>query len=237
LVKYHTFNPNCSAVVSPQACSAYSVWQASNGWHEEVIAGLGSKITNPLSYTGTWVYWLWYRLFFAVNGQRSHFTNYPPLPLPIAAAGLLGIAGVVLPIARRRIFRDVPYLRFLLLVVILYCLFLLGDGYLQYRYTHVLVLMNGRYLLPIMFFMIAILACALRSCLTNLPKLKVWLTIAVMVAFLDGGGLFTFIARSDASWDWPNTTIVRINNAARDVIRPIIFDGPKTYTTRDWWFN
>lgn len=239
LIRYHTFTPDCQKVLSVKQCSAYSVWKSSYDWHKVVVAHKATTtFHNPLSYTALWFYWLWYRLFFAVNGPADQFRNYPPLPLPALGAALLALASPVVTYKWwRRQTRPSPYISFFLLAIVLYMLALWVEGYLRYRYTHVLVLMNGRYLLPILLPAAVILGKACSGIFRSRVVLKGSLALIVMVLFLEGGGLATFIMRSDKAWDWKNTTVVRVNNDARDVLRPVVLAGPKGYDTSYWVFN
>ena len=241
LVRYHTLEPDCRAVLNVKSCSSYSPWNASYKWHLKVVEKASSgdpfHFVNPLAYTATWFYWLWYRLFFAINGPSSGFRNYPPLPLPAIAAALISLFGVVVVFLRRKILKTNPYLLFFALVIVFYMLALWLEGYLQYRYTHVLVLMNGRYLLPILLPVAAIGGAAMAKTLRHRPTLKVLLATVAIVMFIQGGGVMTFILRSDSTWDWPNTTVVKANNAARDVLKTVVLAGTKTYSTKVWVFN
>lgn len=239
LVEYHTFTPDCSTVLSVKQCSAYGPWDRNYVTHKAVEAK-GGTITyfNPIEYLAVWSYWLWYRLFFAVNGPASGYTNYPPLPLPSAAAALIAIIGIVAVFKwRRRIFQGNAYLAFIFLVCVLYLAALWVDGYSQYHYTNELVFMNGRYLLPILLLMAAIVGRAFSVALRNMPSRKSILAVVALAFFLQGGGVLTFISRSDASWDWPNSVVVKVNNAARSITRPVIIKGSKTYNTKVWIFN
>lgn len=239
LITYHTITPDCAKVLNDKACSQYNVWEADNLWHTELLKeGPKVKFENPFVYFISWVYWLWYRLFFAVNGPTSGYTNYPPLPLPSAAAALLAIGGVIAAIVlRHKVFKD-QYLSFFLLASFLYLVALFIDGWTDYHYTNVLVDMNGRYLLPIVLLLGAIGARAFSIALQHASTIrKSALAFVVILLFLEGGGFLTFITRSNASWDWPNSTVVKVNNAARDVTKPVIIKGSKNYSTHYWFFN
>lgn len=108
LIRYHQIQPNCSVVLNVQDCSAYSVWYHDYTLHEVVLAKTYKLQYNPITYTAQWVYWLWYRLFFAVNGPASSFTNYPPLPLPSAAFIIIEVAGLYATIKwYKRIFKKI----------------------------------------------------------------------------------------------------------------------------------
>jgi hypothetical protein len=239
LVEYHSLNPNCSSVLSVKACSAYSPWDYAYTSH---LQAASSKSTirhfNPLFYLGVWAYWIWYRLFFAVNGPASSFTNYPPLPLPSAAAVLIALAGAVAVIKwRKRIFKGNPYMAFFFVVSFIYVLSLLLEGYSQYLYTDQLINMNGRYLLPVLLPLTAIAGQGFSVALKKSPSRKALIAVVAMFLFLEGGGVLTFISRSDPSWDWPSNAVVRVNDAARKITNPVIIRGKKTYATKVWVFN
>jgi len=239
LAHYHSLNPDCSAVLGVKACSAYGPWDYTYTTHQAMEAQAGTiTYYNPILYLAVWIYWLWFRLFFAINGPASNYTNYPPLPLPSAAAALIGIAGIIAVFKwRRQIFRGNPYIAFFFVISALYLASLWVEGYTQYHYTDQLINMNGRYLLPILLLMAAIVGRAFSIALRNSMARKTILAVVAALFFLQGGGFLTFITRSDASWDWPNSTVVHVNNAARKITHPVIIKGSRGYSTGYWFFN
>lgn len=195
------------------------------------------KYENPVIYTGWWVYWMWYRTFFAVDGPIN-FTNYPPLPLPAAMGALVIVIGVIALCMRwRYVLKNSLFMQFFLLVSIIYLVTLWIEGYTTYRYTGVFEIMNSRYLLPILLLVAALMGKAMYGLFRKLPILKISFAAIALLFLLEGGGLLTFIARSDESWDWPNKTVRTINNTSRTVIHPVILEGDKTYLTSVWMFN
>ncbi|HEV2403560.1 MAG TPA: hypothetical protein VGS08_05165 [Candidatus Saccharimonadales bacterium] len=239
LLRYHTIVPDCSRVLPVKQCSAYSVWERNYIKHASVVGSpMSIRYVNPVQYVGVWLYSLWYRLFFAVNGPASNFTNYPPLPLPSAAAVILALAGVwTVFVWRKRIFNN-PYYNFFLLVSALYLLALGFDGYSGYHYTDEFIDMNGRYLLPVLLFIVALMGQAFSLSLRNLPVWKKSALAAVtLLLFLQGGGVLTFITRSDTTWYQPSKAVLRANNDAQNITRHVIVRGPKTYSTPVWFFN
>lgn len=241
LVQYHTFSPECSKVLNVKSCSKYSPWAYNYYDHREVQKSLAKgtmTYVNPVSYTGWWVYWLWYRSFFAVNGPTTDFTNYPPLPLPALAGMLIGIFGIVAIALRwRSLFKNNPYMLFFLIVSVIYLMALWFEAYTTYRYTGVFEIMNGRYVFPILLLIAALIAKSIAGLLRKFPTVKVSLALIALVFFLEGGGFMTFIARSNEKWDWPNSNVIRANNAARKVLQPVVYEGSKTYYTKEWFFN
>ncbi|HUC95573.1 MAG TPA: hypothetical protein VMR76_01270 [Candidatus Saccharimonadia bacterium] len=239
LIRYHSIAPNCSKVLSINDCKVYSVWNDNYQWHNELLNGtVHVSFENPITYAGSWLYWMMYRSFFAVNGPSSGFTNYPPLPLPIAAAILLAFfAMFTLVRFRKKIFYKNPYLTLLSFISCLYLISLMAEGYIYYRYTGVLELMNGRYLLPIILFLAAIGGIGISISMRHFPARKAVVAVMVLILFLQGGGILTFIERSDSTWYWSNNEVVRVNNIAKRITKPVIVKGSKTYDTQDWLFN
>ncbi len=239
LIMYQAIEPNCARVLSVKQCMAYSPWAYNYKNHKEVLSNQVSlSSSNPVIYAFQWVYWMWYRLFFAVNGPKSHFKNYPPLPLPSAATLFLSVAGIISLIKwRRKIFQGNVYLKMLFVVSACYLIALMVQGYYTYRYTAVLENMNGRYLLPILLLAAVILGQALSYSMNKSQTRKMVIAVVVLLAFIEGGGFLTFIARSDSSWYIPNKTIVKVNDTARKVIKHVVVKGNKTYGTPYWFFN
>jgi len=241
LIKYHAIAPNCSTVLNANDCSAYPVWASDNARHVTVQTQLKSgtfKYMNPLAYLLEWVYWMWYRLFFAVNGPVSGFANYPPLPLPAAAAIVIVFGGVICIIKwRRKIFLHNPQLTFLAFASAFYIVILVLQGYSTYRYTGILENMNGRYLLPIMLLMAAIFGTAISLQLRRSLTARAIISLVVLALFLQGGGFITFISRSDDSWYFQNKVVKEVNDNTRKIIDPVVVNGRKGYATPIWFFN
>jgi len=103
------------------------------------------------------------------------------------------------------------------------------EDYSQYRYTGQPVAVNGRYLLVIVLPLAAIFGRALRLALQPVAGLKPWLTVAVLLLFLQGGGVLSYISRSDASWDWPTSWVVTMNDTARRMLAPVLIESGKQY--------
>lgn len=238
VLQYHSVSPACNVVLSIKECSTYSVWLYDYSSHLLLQANPGLKTSGTIAWLGEWLYWMWYRLFFAINGPASSNANYPPLPLPAAAAILIGIVSSVAIIKlRKRLFRGNPYLAFLALASALYIIVLMLTGYITYQRTAVLEFMNGRYLLPILLLLAALAGRAISLMLRKRENYKVLAVVIALVLFLQGGGFLTFIARSDQSWYWPNQTVTKINKVAGSITKYVVVKGRTSYGTPFWFFN
>lgn len=227
MVQYKTPVPDCGQVLSAEQCSAYGPW--GRDYYFEQVKSIDFS-PDPNTYMAEWVKGMWYRLFFAVNGPTSAYTNYRPLPVPYYTAIVLAGAGLLtVLIWWRKVFRGNTYLLFFALLIAVYCVILWLDQYGMYKDTAQPVAINGRYLLPILPLLAVIIGRGLAAAASALraTRLKAVLCVAILLLFLHGGGFFTFILRSDNTWYWPSQPVRALNNQARDVLAPVIIEGPK----------
>lgn len=226
IVAYGDPVPDCAKVISVDSCMEYSPWARNH----LLAASKGEVDPNPIAYTWIWMQGLHYRMFFMVNGPPL-YTNYPPAPLPSAVAIVILLTGTMaLVFYRRQVFGGQPFLLFLFWAPVVYAGFLWAmQTYPQYLSTGQPVAINGRYFIPLLFPMAAVLGRGLSIALRAWPHARAWSAAVILVLFLQGGGVFSFILRSDPDWYWPNQAVVTANQAAQDVLRPIIFIGPKHY--------
>lgn len=224
LVQYHTPVPACDKVLSYEHCSSYGPWIRDYNYSQ-----IQQHVDpNPLRYSASWFYGLWYRMFFAVNSKIRDYQNFAPLPLPAGAMALMAVPSFVLILAfAKRIFAQPLYL-FCGLVLVLYCGALWFDNYKAYLHTGQEVAINGRYMLVVLPLAMALAWRAWSYALVRANTLvKPLLAAAVILLFLQGGGVMTFILRSSASWDWSNSVVIRVNDAARKIIAPVVIEGNK----------
>lgn len=215
---------DCGDVLSVEQCVQYGPW----GRNYYLAQNKGEVNESPLLYTGQWLWGLWMRSFFAVSGSTNNFANYPPLPVPFYTMAVLAISSFLLIIAfARRVFAGQPFMQWSGLVIGLYGAALWVDDYGQYVETGQPVAINGRYLIPIMFFGMLLAARAWSAMTGQRQLLKTSLAAVAIVLFLQGGGLFTFILRSDPAWYWHNNIVLRTNNVAKKLLSPMIIEGKR----------
>ncbi len=231
MVQYHTPVPDCSAVLSVEACKEYGPWARNYRMATEKTA----VDANPLYYTSIWLQGLHYRLFFTVNGPHHNYASYPTVPLPSATFIVLTVMGLAaIALYFRRIFDGATYIKAALVLSLAYIGVLWINNYTDYLQTGWPVAVNGkvngRYLLPVLLLLAALWGKAIATALQPWPLLKPLAAVIVLALFLQGGGVFSYILRTDDTWYWPNQSIVTtVNDAARRVLDPITFEGPKYY--------
>jgi hypothetical protein len=226
MLTYHTPVPACDVVLSETDCMAYGPWAR----NYLLAQSKAPTVASPSAYTWTWLQALHYRLFFTVNGPADDFRNYPPLPLPAAAAAVIAVTGTVaLLLYGRKVFAGQPLLGLFLLIVLLYCGVLWAEDFSQFVQTGQPVAINGRYMLPIVLLLAAVFGRALSVAVARKQAIKTMAAAVVILLFLQGGGVFSFILRSDDWWYWPNNAIVHMNNGAQRMLAPVIIEGSKYY--------
>jgi len=238
IIKYHTINPPCNDVLTIAQCSSYSVFLHNYVTHQELINNAYKPNANIIIYLGQWVYWIWYRLFFAVSGVKTHFSNYPPLTLPSAAFLIVAMLALFSFFKyRKKIFKTNDYINLMFLIIVIYVIALIFEGFETYLYTNVLELMNGRYLIPVLLFMSSIAGFFFIKLFAKHPRIKILLTILVVMMFLEGGGVLTFISRSNSTWLINDTTVKKVNKVAKKITKKIIVvKGKKHYDSSFWFF-
>lgn len=227
MINYGHPVPGCGEVIGAEACMEYGPWGRNHRY-------AGSKPdwidTNPVSYTWLWLQGMHYRMFFVIDGPPQH-TNYPPAPLPSATAVVILIFGTLaLVFYGWRALKGRPFLVFILLATIIYTGVLWAENYSQFTETGRPVAINGRYFIPLLLPMAAVFGRVLAEAFKPLGRgAKTWLAAAAILLFLQGGGVFSFILRSDEAWYWPNQAVISANETAQKILDPLIFEGPKTF--------
>lgn len=227
VVRYHTPVPSCDAVLGVNGCLGYGPWVRNYALE---AAKPEDANDSALYYTSVWLQSLHYRMFFAVNGPSDSYRNYPPLPLPSGAFVVLAVVSVLaLAAYGYSALRNRPLVLLLLGMSLFYIAVLWAEDYSQFVETGQPVAINGRYILPVLLPLAAACGLALKAALWDSLRLKTVAACIVLLAFAHGGGVFTFILRSDAAWYWSNATVRAVNENTQRVLLPVTFTGNKYY--------
>lgn len=227
MIVYHAPVPDCGQVLTIDQCSAYGPWGRDYWYAQTKTADFEA---DPLQYMRWWVHGMWYRSFFAVSGPAIDYTNWKPLPAPSYAAAMLLATGLfAVAVQLRRVFRGQAYLIFFAGIIAVYTSILWFDQFGMYEQTAQPVAINGRYLLPVLPLLAVILGRGIGLLLARIPwqYTKTLFAAVVLLFFLHGGGVQTFILRSDNTWYWPSPAIQALNHGVRSILAPIIVEGPK----------
>lgn len=221
LVRYHEAVPDCQQVLNVERCSSYAPWL-----RDYILSShKGHNLHGPIGFTNDWLYGMWFRTFFAVDGPGTNFETRGPLTLPGVSAIVLLVGGLIAFIVKYRsiVKRYDKYTVYMFIAVLTGYIGLLWlDEYKSYLHAGMPVAINGRYLLPVLPLLMILLAIGYREILLGYTKIQLALASVGIVCFLAGGGVLTFILRSRDAWYWPNATVVQVNQGVQNSLTNVI---------------
>lgn len=222
LVRYHTPVPDCDQVLTIRQCSEYGPWLRD---YDFALANVQPAPPHArLAFTGSWLYGLWLRTFFAVDGPGTQYQTRGPLLIPGLTAILFAIAGGLALVSRLPKLWRMPHRpAFWLfgLVSVLYLAALWEDEYKAFVHTGQPVAINGRYLLPILLLLFCLVAWSVNQLLARQTRLKLVVLATAVAGLVWGGGALTYILRSNDAWYWPSTLVRQANADVRNSFGPI----------------
>lgn len=202
---YGTPLPKCNDVFTEQECAAYGPWNRNQELTKNLDPAFQPK-PLPLYVTTFWLPDMAERLTFAVAGKTNGFQTKQPFSLVLNGYIVLTLLGVLFLGYQVLIKRRVSVLLLLTTVLsVLYCGILIYQLYGSYSRTGVPVAINGRYLLPLLPLIGAVLIQATAISLTHIPTRIKSLLIAIVLVFfaVAGAGWATYIISAEAHWLWP----------------------------------
>lgn len=215
LVHYHTPVPSCNIVLDNSSCGSYGPWARDN----QLAAQKDPDWTGSiLDFSWSWLYGMWYRLFFAISWD---YKTQQPLPVISFGAVMLAALLVLGTFWRWRRLVASPAQKLIVILLLVYGGILFLDNLEAYFRTGWPVAINGRYWVPFLPLVFALGGLAWSGLLRS--KAKEWAAVAVLVIFLvQGGGAGTFIIRNDNNWLWQNKAVVSANTAAKKIVSPLV---------------
>lgn len=221
VIRYHTPVPDCAQVLVYDQCQHYGPWIRDYNLAKHVP---DNAERSPIAYTQHWLYGMWFRSFFAVDGPRTGFQTRGPLTLPATSAIVLAVmSGAAILISFRALLRryNTPAIYLFVSATVVYTVVLWLTEYQLFLETGKPVAINGRYMLLLLPGIFVLSALAIRQVTRKLPYASVVIAVLAIVCFAWGGGTATYIIRSNDAWYWPNTPMTTANHAVQDVLRPI----------------
>lgn len=234
MMRYHTPVADCGQVLSVEACSKYGPWIRD---HNLELRKSPDANKSPATFAADWFYGMWLRLFFSVDGPGTRFQTRGPLVFPALTAVLFAAGGTLLSVIyARRLFQKykAPVLALLLVVSGTYIAVLWLNGYQTFVRTGVAVAINGRYLLPVLPFLMLIAALAINELCARRNDLKLLIAGIATLGMVWGGGALTYIIRSNPAWYWPSPAVRHVNYTVRNTLGPVTpgYRDPITFLHR-----
>lgn len=227
LVRYHTPVARCAKIMSVDDCMQYAPFKRDYESHRDLQNGTlqFQYHVDPISFTlRDWVRIMSYNMFFALNGEVSHFAVGEPLILPRLMALVIGIVGLPLVLwYQKRLRKHYRWLVPLVFVSLVYLVILWHQEYTAFLYNGYAVAIQGRYLIPVLPILYLVVALAIAEFLRRWQSLKAVIAwLAIFILCFQGGGAMVFILRSDNYWYWPNRTVQQANESAQKVLKTFV---------------
>ena len=219
VVRYHTPAPSCDAVLSVEDCAEYGPWNRDYN----LAKNKQSTNYNPIAFSYDWVRGMWHRSIFTLAGPTVSYQTRGPLTAPAYTTIALGIlvVGSMLVLGFRVYRSGNTALRLMISMSLVYILVLWLDGYEAYTRTGKAVAINGRYLLIVLLPLGVFAIFCIARLLGNRRSVKTLLATCALIGMAWGGGVGTFIIRSNETWYWPNTTVKTVNITVQGWLKPI----------------
>ncbi len=227
VVQYHSLSPSCTRQISAERCKQNFV-----GLREQELEATKSQ-RNPVQapdYVVNWAKEMVRTLFISGANLNVQYGTTTSAPLPVVY-NLIFWTSIIAILAMAYSFnliKRVPGLWFIVPVISLYLAALFYVNVTSYYTYYEPVAIQGRYLLPILPMVMLFSLLSINYILKDKRNLKLPLLIIFLLFYLNGAGVITHIVRSDESWNWENTKIRKVNNSARDLLRPF---------TKEWWYE
>jgi hypothetical protein len=222
VLRYGDPVPDCAKVLSEERCKEYGPWARNNRMKNEPLK---VKTRSLPHFTVTYfAEGMWHRLYFTLAGPTNGYSSRKQLPIPsYTAIFVVVISTLLVIIFARPVLREHPEFMLFLLAAVLYIGILLNQLYSDYLVTTRPVAINGRYLLPLLpgLGAMGIVACRKFFMRAGIAKYSGAFATVALLLFLQGGGAFTYMVRSESKWFWPNPVVQGITDGARSVLKPI----------------
>jgi hypothetical protein len=207
VVQYHTPLPECNLILGRDQCLQYGPWARNyRSQQTKLQTGVYDKFT-PATYTQHWFFVLWRSMFYILNGPDSDYAVGQPLLLPLIVSVSVLMTGLFFLVRyHREIFKHNSPLRLLAVLTLFYPLILFVQNYSDYLHTGQAVAIQGRYLLPILVPLYLLLALGISYGLRQRHNVKLIILILAFALFTQGGGIITYLVRTDDSWYITNST-------------------------------
>ncbi|MBC7708368.1 hypothetical protein H7Y63_04030 [Polaromonas sp.] len=219
VIRYHDPIPDCGKVLSLDHCKYYGPYIRDYNFSLNKT----NYNTSLYEFSKEWLYGMWLRSTFAVDGPATQFQTRGPLFIPAITAIILPLLGVGAFLWRgRQLLRSNRASSSLFIAVsTIYVGALWLQEYKLFKHTGLPVAINGRYLLLIILLAMFVFGQALSLGLGRLTYLKTGLATLSIIAMLWGGGALTYILRSSDAWYWNGGVIKAANHGVQHTIGPV----------------
>lgn len=194
VVKYHSPAPQCNQILSIEDCKQYYAWNSNYMLAQQHAVHPVKRSMDVITYFSYWFLLLVLELFGEIMPlQGISYVSEPFIVIVIILASSALMCTIVN-------FRNMLRNRSLLavsIIALLYLIALFARNYHDYLRFDQPVAIDGRYLIPVLIYIYALLGTGLRDTLNTLgsygPRLKGILALVVIISFIIFGGFTQYI--------------------------------------------
>lgn len=222
IARFHTPVPDCAQVLLYDQCQHYGPWIRDHDFAKNKPVNADK---SPVNYTQHWLYGMWFRSFFAVDGPATLYQTRGPLTLPGISVILLTLLSVIAFLGTaRQVWRryNTSSLWLLSAGAAVYVIVLWLTEYQLFLETGQPVAINGRYLLPILPVFMLLGALSIKQLLRRYIRVTNFVAILAVFTFVWGGGFLTYALRSNDAWYWPLTPLRSGNHILQRYVGPAV---------------
>ncbi len=227
VIVYGSPLPKCQATMSKERCltgrSGYLIKRAKDA--------RVTKNERPLlsleMYGERWFNNMWHGSVLAAANTAPENKMVLAKPMPIISSfvffGFIIGAGLLL-YAWRSLPKN-PGWYFLLAMTATVFISVFLFNYKSHIETHAFHANQTRYILSMIPVLVVMFAVATAFVLRKFKWIKITVLAVIALTIIQGGGVITYILRSEPSWYWQNPIVINPNNTVKDAIQPIIYEG------------
>jgi hypothetical protein len=222
MIMYHNPQPSCARTLSAARCSKVpSVQRVS-----QLMSTKDQRSVVPVpQYSVEWFNEMESTLNITsvnLNSDGTRTVYARPLPVVSFMTFLLSVSGLTILVYTWRSMNKNPMFKFFVVISFVYYLSVFWIDMKSYYQYHEIMAIQPRYLLQVLPLILVLMALAFNFLLHSHRPLKLVMLTLALSFYLNGAGLATHIVRSNESWDWQKPKVIRINNAARRFLTPLI---------------
>jgi hypothetical protein len=233
LVRYHAPEPRCDLVIGRAECAQYGPWYRD---HAPGVVRHHPPASGMLTYPFVWLQYMVRESFFAISSafDSANVVQYfvEPAIVQLWIVGWFWAAFCILALlwTWRYLWRE-GLTRMVLVASLFYAAALFFVNLRDYRRVGYPVAIHGRYLLPVLIPLLACVVIGLSRWLharhpdfSRRAKLGLaGLAAITLLLFTQGGGMTTYVVRSNTTWFWPESRLAqRANQDLKTAIDPFI---------------
>ncbi len=230
LVTYHRLEPACRQLHSKKQCAQYTVINRNYQWKKRFEENPHPLLSPPIYTVGYFIPHTFNDFFVTAAYTGGKVALYQPIGKLEASGGnaflkytswAIFIVSIILVIATWRRVKYKQLRNLFLLVMAIYITALWIQIYQSYLELGTPVAAQGRYMIPLLIPIFTMVALALNQIIRQ-TKIKLAICILALLILTQGGGVMSYIVYSKPNWYWPNQTVIKTNQNARQFLKTFI---------------